>query len=227
MDPNQDQASLVNKFHNSVIYKICSKDSAKSHVFYIGATTNLLLRKSQHFYSCRNDKFKTRKLYEFMRANGNFEAFNFIELGKHKCENRKELNNIEQEYLKMFKPLLNSNYAQRSTKQYREDNREKIRLINKQYYYRNREQHSVRRKKKYKAKQNHNIDLAKKYYNNNKEKIQTVRKQRVQCLCGKAVQRCNRKKHNMSDQHHRDMMNAFNNNFLFLKQKILHNSNNE
>ena len=104
------------------LYKINSNDC------YIGKTKNVKARMVLHKYY---SKSSTYKLYEFMRANGGFENFEYEILETNISEEPGV--NKERYYYDLYKPSLNSNVPARTQDQsqlnYRTNN--KVKLTNK------------------------------------------------------------------------------------------------
>lgn len=108
---------MVNKYHNSKIYKITSPQSDK---IYIGSTTTKLSYRlivhKHHYTYYQNNKHNYMSSYEIIK----FDDAK-IELIKNvKCENRNELNIIEGDVAKEYKSILvNHNIAGQTLEQYR------------------------------------------------------------------------------------------------------------
>lgn len=114
-----------NKYHNGKIYTLRSYQTDK---FYIGSTCQLLSRrKAEHKLRKRND---ISKLDDF-----------YIELLENfKCENKDELNKREGELIRQNKnKCINKNVAGRTGKEYREENKEKIKTNDKIFRDNNKE----------------------------------------------------------------------------------------
>ena len=112
----------------SVIYKIYCKDENIKDC-YVGSTNNYNKRKIQHKYCCNNINSDRHhlKVYEFIRANGGFENFDFIIL--EQLENimtKKDLLKIEGQYIKNNNATLNYIIAGRTDQEYYQDNKKQI-----------------------------------------------------------------------------------------------------
>ena len=99
------------------IYKIIDKNNIDE--FYIGSTNRLSSRKSHHKKNVHNKVSKKYwcKLYQYIRANGDWENFDFIILEAGTCENKEYIKQKEQEYINNLKPTLNSIKACKNTVQ--------------------------------------------------------------------------------------------------------------
>ena len=98
----------MNKYDKFIIYKIYQLDSPD--IFYIGSTTNFSSRKSNHKKYCNNKVSKKYKypLYQYIRAIGGFEKFNFEIVENYKCNTKEEALIKEQYYIDLLKPKLNT-----------------------------------------------------------------------------------------------------------------------
>ena len=171
---------MVN-YQNGKIYKIVDISRTK---IYIGSTTKQYV--SQRMDEHRR-KFRDWKLgkYNYTSSFQLFEEFGvdncIIELIElYPCESRDELNMKEGEHIKN-NVCVNKNVAGRTVKEYREDNKEKLKEINKEYYQSHKEttkqyyQDNILKvkdyNKEYRDKNKEEINAKKKlYYHENKEK---------------------------------------------------------
>ncbi len=99
----------MNKYHNTVIYKLICKDTRVKDI-YIGQTTNLLNRIKQHKTDCMNEKNKKvydKLRYKTIRENGGFDNWEFIEIKTICCENKAEAEAEEQKVIIEYKANLN------------------------------------------------------------------------------------------------------------------------
>ncbi len=155
-----------------IIYIIKCKDKSIKDC-YIGSTTNLKNRIMHQKYCCNNPNSNRGhlKLYQFMRDNGGFINFEHKILEDEiEFNNRKELNKIERYYIEEFKSSLNIDIPSRTVKEYRKENREKI----KEYYkIRNqtekRKEYSKMYNKQYREKNKDKNMISKNYLDIKKE----------------------------------------------------------
>ena len=97
----------------SCIYKIYCKDSNIKD-FYIGKAKDLNNRIATHrHWSKKNSK---QKLYKFINENGGIENFDFEIIQELTERNLNIINDIEREYICIYKPTLNSNKLKIETK---------------------------------------------------------------------------------------------------------------
>ena len=174
------------------IDKILDSDSKPDANFYIGSTlTTMGSRMSVHKYNC-NAGMK-RKVYNYIRANGGWEAFKYEVYETRTVNSLKEQAQFEQEFIDILKPPLNDRRSYTTPEQKKEneklwrlENKESLKLKQKQWYLDNFDAISARRKKYSKANKAHikikykewadknrdHLNLYKKnYYKNNKSKF--------------------------------------------------------
>jgi len=173
---------MVN-YSQSIIYKICCRNPDIKEI-YIGSTTNFYRRKQQHKNRCNNsnDKSYNLNVYKFIRANGNWDNWDMIIIEKFECNDKLELHKQERYILEQLGASLNSNIPNRSSKEYREKNKEKKKEYLKEYYENNKEKNKQKNKE---------------YYEKNKEEINKKMKEKVECdICNKVMNRGNLNRHN-------------------------------
>ena len=151
------------------IYKITSINTDK---IYIGSTTKKLterLRKHEYNYKAfKNGKYNSVKSFKILeKENYEIELLQEIEF-----ETKNELLVREGYYIRQNRDIcVNNNIPCRTIKQYRKDNADKIREVNRQY-----------RK-------------------DNMVKIKEQHSEKIECLCGKTYTRHNKVRHNKSKIH--------------------------
>ena len=98
----------MNKYEKFIIYKIYQNDDPS--MLYIGSTTNLSRRKSQHkknTYNKVSKKYHT-PLYSYIRQFG-WDKFTIEILEKFPCENKKQGLTREKELIEIHNAKLNVN----------------------------------------------------------------------------------------------------------------------
>ena len=141
---------MVVNYAEACVYKIyCIDPNIKE--CYVGSTTNFRERKTGHKSRCNNEKNKSynSKVYKFIRENGGWFNWNMIELEKVNCNDCKTLHKIERNYIEKLGASLNIQTPSRTKRQYdkeyRKDNKGKIKEYKKEYYEKNKEYHKENR----------------------------------------------------------------------------------
>jgi hypothetical protein len=94
---------------NTIIYKISCKDETIKEC-YVGHTTNFKQRKIEHKYACCNKNCKSynSKVYSFIRNNGGFDNWHFVEIEQFPCTSKVEAQMRENYWYFIFKAVLNT-----------------------------------------------------------------------------------------------------------------------
>jgi hypothetical protein len=125
------------------IYKLIKKDATNDDMVYIGSTCDVARRMYIHKRRCTNpnDIKHNYKVYKYIRENGGWEEWKYeildeIEVPLKECEERYK---CEDEYIRRYDAInkLNRCYNIRTSKQYYQDNADKISEKKKEYYERN------------------------------------------------------------------------------------------
>jgi group I intron endonuclease len=170
----------------SCVYMIKHKLDTECEKIYIGSTCDFRKRIIQHKSICYNEKRANYnyKVYKYIRANGDWDNFEFIIL--EDCEVEK-LKRLEQSYIDVIKPSLNMCNAngfdmKQYHKGYYQNNTEKINEYNKEYRENNKEKIN---------------EKSKEYYEKNKDKL----KEKIECECGGRFTRSVKARHIKSKKH--------------------------
>ena len=114
------------------IYKIKHKLDCNDENIYIGSSCNFNKRKIQHKTSCNNesDTKYNLNIYKYMRDNGGYDNFEFSILRLCEDEDKAERHQLEQSFIDVHRPTLNTNNAKglnlEKKKEWLEVNKEKI-----------------------------------------------------------------------------------------------------
>jgi len=94
-------------YSKTVIYKI--QHNEDETLLYVGSTTDFTRRKSKHKSDCNNINGKSYnyKVYQMIRDNGGWEAFNMIEIEKYPCNDKREAEKRENEIMMEMKCNMN------------------------------------------------------------------------------------------------------------------------
>jgi hypothetical protein len=145
-------------YKNAIIYKITNADES---LIYVGSTTDFRHRKNIHKTACNNENDKKYHyyVYEMIRDNGGWNAFEMKPVKEFPCENKIQLVIEEERIRKELNATLNKKRAittaeervedqVRTRKAYYEANKEKIKESSKTYAETNKEAIAKRRKAK-------------------------------------------------------------------------------
>ena len=174
-------------YSKTIIYKLCCKDLDIKEL-YVGHTTDMRRRKTEHKSKCNNEKSENYNLnvYQFIRANGGFENFDMIEVQRYNAIDGYDAKKKERYWIDELKASLNCKLPTRTKEQWEEDNKEKIKKQDKEYYENNLEY--------FKEKQ-------KKYNEKNKEVISEKKKEKITCECGCLIRKDSLKRHQQTKRH--------------------------
>ena len=129
----------MSNYSNSSIYKLCCNDASITDI-YIGSTTNFRRRKFTHKSSCHNSKSQNynQNVYQFIRENGGFNAFDMIEIERCNATDKRNLETRERYWIELLKPTLNRQIPTRTHQQYYVDNQEERLLKSANYREKNK-----------------------------------------------------------------------------------------
>ena len=132
-------------YNKCFIYKICCKDPTITDC-YIGSTTNIIRRRSQHKSSCTciGNRLYNQFVYTFIREHDGWDNFDLIALEEFSCETKMQQTKKERDWIENLKPTLNkvvpANYqtgevydVKEYHKEYNEKNKEAIKEHQKKY----------------------------------------------------------------------------------------------
>ncbi len=142
----------MNKYHNSKIYTI---RSYKTDLYYIGSTTQSLSQRMAQHRSHKNTKAIDILIFD--------DAY--IELLENiKCDNKEELTKREGELIREHKNnIVNICINGRTYKEYRNDNKEKMKEYNKKYQLENKDRLNELKKKYRDEHKEHKKEYDKQY----------------------------------------------------------------
>ncbi len=170
-------------YSKTLIYKIQHK--SKDELLYVGSTTHFRNRKVKHKSSCYNPNGKSYnlKLYSTIRENGGWDAFNMVVIKEFPCENKRQAEAEEDRIMREMLSSLNTYRAyttpegkKEQMKEYREQNRDKLKETHKKYYNENRDKLKETHKKYYEQNRDKLKETHKKYYNENRDKLKETHK---------------------------------------------------
>ena len=171
-------------YKNSKIYILTNGTDS-----YYGSTTQKLHRR---LIRHRCGYCSSRVLF------GEDKTVRIILLENYPCDNRKELLLKERWYIENFE-CVNNNIPNRSPKEYREDNKEKLKIKRKEW---NSLPKTKENRQNYYNKFKVSIaEKMKKYNQDNKEKIKAHNSIPYECECGSKIQLTEKARHQRSKKH--------------------------
>ena len=173
--------------------KIYCIRSHETDLIYIGSTIQpLSIRMGKHRDSYKR-YLKTGKSNEYSYKIFELDDKPYIELIKnYPCSCLDELRREEGKTIRLME-CINKNVPGRTPKEYREDNKEKMKEYQKEYTKHNKDKKKEYDKKYYED----NKEKKKQYYKANQEKF----KQKFTCLCGGKYTCKHKAKHEQSNKH--------------------------
>jgi hypothetical protein len=179
-------------YENTSIYKIVCKDLNITDC-YVGHTTDLVKRKSQHKRNSHNPNCKeyNKRLYQFVRNNEGFNNFDIILIEKYPCDDVNEARKRERYWIEQLKATLNMNIPTRTKAEYDQNNKEKLINYHKEYVLKNKEKIA-----------NYHKNYEKIYREQNIEKIRARKAIKIICdVCGAEHTKSHTNQHKRSQKH--------------------------
>ena len=184
-------------YKNGKIYKVWSPEGDD---IYIGSTVQPLYK-----------RFHTHKVNTSCRSKILFEKYDDVRIELIECvpcDNKEQLNKKEGEYIRKL-DCVNKVIAGRTYKEYREDNKEKIKENHKEYYENNKDKIKENSKEYRENNKEHYKEYWKEYRENNKEKIKEYRKNKITCECGRTITLLHKARHEKTKVHQDAIGGAF------------------
>ena len=176
---------------------------------YVGSTMAFTNRKYQHKIACENINSQKHnyKIYQTIRANGGWDNWKMICIHQQDVENKRMAEKIEEDFRLELKANMNTYRAftteedkKEYLKEYRENNKEKIKEQVKEYCKEYRENNKEKIKEQVK-------EYGKEWRENNREHIRQHACEKITCDCGCQIRRCNLARHKKSNRHIKLMQN--------------------
>lgn len=174
-------------YSKTSIYKICCKDINITEI-YVGQTTDMRRRKTEHKHSCINENKKgyNSNVYQFIRANGGWDNWDMIEIEKYNAIDGYDAKKRERYWIEELKANLNNNIPTKTSNEWYKENKEELKGKRKDYYKENKEKLN---------------EYQKIYSKNNKEK-----EKKITCECGCELLKYCLAKH-LKTKKHQDLLN--------------------
>ncbi len=177
------------------IYKITSPHTDKC---YVGSTTKTLEERLDRHE--RDYELYKKNKYDFV------SSYHILELNDYKIELVELTNNLKEREGYWIRTLnsVNRKIEGRTQKEYREDNKEKIKQYredNKDHYKQYRENNKEKIKQYREDNRDKIIQFKKEYYQLNKDRINEIRTEKITCECGAIISKTNIAKHKKTKKH--------------------------
>jgi hypothetical protein len=189
-------------YSKCLIYKlVCDNFDVKD--CYVGHTTNFKQRKRQHKCNTNNpnSKLYNLKVYEFIRENGGWTNWSMVLVEYFPCNDELEARARERFWYENLNGSLNSQYPNRSVKEYYNDNKNIIKNKHK-IYNENKKEQIAEYQKEYRENNKEEIaEYHKEYKKNNKQKIEERITRLITCECGGEFQYISKYRHIKSKNH--------------------------
>ena len=169
-------------------YKIVCLDNSVE-LCYVGSTADFNKRRNTHKNACINENNKNYnyKIYKTIRENGGWDNFKLIQIGTREQLNKREAEQIEEEYRQELKANMNGKkcfrtkeqkqeYCKEYNQKYRDENRDKIKERNQKWYEENKDKLSIQHKEYYET----NVDKIKEQKQNYNQENRVKNNQRSQ-----------------------------------------------
>ena len=150
-------------YSKTIMYKLVCNDLSITEC-YVGHTTDMTKRKSQHKKCCNNEKADSHneKKYTFIRENGGWENWSMVMIEEYPCDNRIEAEKRERFWFEDLNSQLNTNRPYATI----EERNEYLKQYQKEYYQQNKINYKYDNEKK------------KQFYQANKDKINEYQRRR-------------------------------------------------
>ncbi len=166
-------------YQNGIQYKIVCKDPAITDC-YNGSCCSLKDRKKTHKNQSLNPNCKeyNLKVYRFIRENGGWDNWTFIQLEIFPCNSKQELVKREREIFDVLKPTLNTNSPTLDI-----------------------EKQKKRKAKYYDERKDELVAKQKKYDDDHRDEIASKNNQKIMCVCGCEMNNSSLRTHMKSAKH--------------------------
>ena len=180
-------------FTKACVYKICCKDITVKDV-YVGSTTNLAQRRSQHKCHCNrpDSKGHNSPVYRFIRDNGGWDCWEVVKIEDFSCECDEDLRRRERHWMETLEATLNSHnpftgfatgkeYFKDYSKVYRQNHKAEVTAKNKARYQDHKAEFAAKHKAYYQDHKAEVIAKNKAYYQDHKAEVAARVSEKVTC----------------------------------------------
>ena len=171
-------------YSNVSFDKLCCNDPSITDI-YVGHTTNFTRRKNHHKHSCNTEHYTHDThynvyVYRFIRENGGWNNWSMIELCSKSCENKRDAERVERQYIENLCATLNKRIPIRTNEEWRELHKEELKEQSKNYKELNKEE-LIKKNKQYRELHKDEIKEKRKQYRElHKDEIKEKKRQYYQ-----------------------------------------------
>lgn len=178
-------------YSKTIMYRIICKNPEIKEC-YVGSTTDFKSRKQRHKYDCNYETCKcyNYNVYQFIRANGNWDNWDILEIEKYKATDKADSLKRERYWLEFYKATLNACIPSRTHKEYQ-----------KVWYNNNKERIITKVQDNYTKNKEQKLEYHKKYYEENIVEIKLKNKEQITCKCGSIFSKTNKSCHEKTNKH--------------------------
>lgn len=173
-------------YSTTTIYKIVCKNLSVTEC-YVGHTTNLKQRKSQHKSACSGKGHNAEyKIYNTIRDNGGWDNWQIVEIENYPCENIHQAVARERYWYEQLNSKLNEKVPNRGRLEYRRDTADLNNSRASDWYY---------------ANYDYAIQCRREYYHSHKAEKYERDSALDTCECGVCISHCNMARHRKTKKH--------------------------
>ena len=196
-------------YSKGVQYKIVCNNPAITDC-YNGSTCSLKDRKGEHKKRCTNPNAYSHnlKVYQFIRENGGWDNWTFIQLEEYPCKSKQELLARERHWFDIHKPTLNTispmntpeerkTYHVEYNAKYDANHIEERKKRCVEYNATHKEELKKWREDHTEGKKEYNVE----YYEQNKVKLLAKYKEQITCECGCTIRNSDLSRHRKTNNH--------------------------
>lgn len=196
---------MTSRYKKGRIYKIIDNTNNK---IYIGSTCKALSQRlAQHRYDYKQyllGKMHFITSMDILKNNN----YGIVLIEEYPCDNKEQLLSRERHYIEISINCVNKAIPMRTHgeyyqaniehfKQYREQNKERMKVLNANYWINNKERLVISKKKHYEE----NIVKIKEYRERNKDIISEKAKVKCECICGSVIRKKDYRAHLKTQKH--------------------------
>jgi hypothetical protein len=175
---------MVN-YQDGKIYKLVG-----GGLTYYGSTCNELYKRF-HQHKKKSNCAKSKQLFD------TGDKVDIVLVEKYPCNDKMELHKRERYYIENNE-CINKAIPTRTIKEWKKDNKDKIKEKNKEYIEKNKDKIKGIKKEYYKTNKDKINERNKKYFETNKDKIKS---EKITCDCGSVIRKYDISIHNKSKKH--------------------------